>query len=113
MPRGKTLLDSQSENSGLINLSQMAIKEGVKTTQGFLNLPNLTGGAGLKPPPSAADDKSTSSYGRKNTSRINKDNVTDISAVKEKSETEQKDLFKQLPHSKDPNTIYVDHETEK
>ena len=103
MPRGKTLHDSQSENSGLINLSQMAIKEGVKTTQGFLNLPNLTGGGGLKPFTSAADDKSSSSYGRKNTSRINKDNITDISAIKEKSETEHKD----------PNNIYVDHETAK
>lgn len=103
MPRGKTLHDSQSESSGLINLSQMAVKEGVKTTQGFLNLVNLTGGGGLKPPPSAADDKSSLSYGRKNTSRINKDNVTEISAIKEKSDTEQND----------PNKIYVDHETAK
>ena len=103
MSRRKSLHDSQSESSGLINLSQMAIKEGVKTTQGFLNLPNLTVGGGLKLPPSAADDKSISSYGRKNAYRINKDNVTEISAIKEKSGTDHKD----------PNLIFVDQETAK
>jgi hypothetical protein len=52
--------------------------------------------------PKTADDNS-SSIGRKNTSRINKDNVTDIDAIKEKNEQEQKDL----------NKIYVDDETAK
>jgi hypothetical protein len=52
--------------------------------------------------PKAADDNS-SSIGRKNTSRINKDNVTDIDAIKEMNEQEQKDL----------NKIYVDDETAK
>jgi hypothetical protein len=52
--------------------------------------------------PKTADDNN-SSLGRKNTSRINKDNVTDIDAIKEKNEQEQKD----------PNKIYVDDETAK
>ena len=104
--RGKTLHESQSEKGGeIISLcGKLAGKERTKTSQGggFLNVND----AKLQQQQlSKVADENTinSSFGRKNTSRINKENVTDIAAIQEKKEQEQIDL----------NKIYVDDETAK
>ena len=53
------------------------------------------------------DDTSSSNYNRKNTSRINKENVTDLSAAKDQDEEKQKEQGTSGPK------ILVDAETAK
>lgn len=100
--RGKTLIDSHSEKGGdIISVGRLAEgSDRTKTAQGFHHAKDAFGGKLLIP---EANDENSSSITRKNTSRINKNNVTDIEALKEKKEQEQKD----------PKKIYVDDETAK
>ena len=105
--RGKTLHGSQSEKGGeIISIcGKLAGKERTKTSQGggFLNVNDAKLQQQQQLSGVADENTNNSSFGRKNTSRINKENVTDIAAIQEKKQQEQKDL----------NKIYVDDETAK
>ena len=105
--RGKTLQESQTEKVGeIISIGgKLAGKERTQTSQGggFLNV-NDAKLQQQQLSKVADENANNSSFGRKNTSRINKDNVTDIAAIQEKNQQqEQKDL----------NKINVDDETAK